>query len=189
MSGVRVHGHGEGTAIDFTAIDSNMELVWASSDCCVASVGGGKLLCLLQLMDSLIFIRYEASKILYLLVLLPHFHLLTSLNLSLTSLSPFLSLTSLSLSFPHLSLSLSRITPLRFSISPCFTRTSPRIFSTFPLLLPHLPLPQLVLFSQLSNKLFLSWASLSLSCRSLPPSSTLSPPSLSPPLLPRLCTY
>ena len=35
LSGVRVHGDGEGAAIDFSVIDLNMEFVLASTNCCV----------------------------------------------------------------------------------------------------------------------------------------------------------
>ena len=34
-SGVRVHSHSEGAAIDFSVVDLNMEFVLASTDWCV----------------------------------------------------------------------------------------------------------------------------------------------------------
>ena len=43
MSGVRVHGDGEGAAIDFSVVDLNMEFVLASTNCCVRHlISGGR---------------------------------------------------------------------------------------------------------------------------------------------------
>ena len=43
LGGVKVHGHGEGAAIDFFVVHLNMEFVLASTHCCVRHlVSGGR---------------------------------------------------------------------------------------------------------------------------------------------------